>query len=90
MNRSDIVVYLSNCVILQELVPHLMPELDGFEATSQITRDHPDSRIIGLSMHNDGDTRQKMFDAGASAYLTKTGSPDTLVETIRRVHHGNK
>jgi DNA-binding NarL/FixJ family response regulator len=30
-----------------------------------------------------------MLDAGASAYLTKTGSPDILVETIRRVHLGN-
>jgi len=79
-----------------QLKPHVilmdvaMPELDCFEATAQITRDLPDIRIIGLSMHNDADTRQKMFDAGASAYLTKTGSPDILVETIRQVHHGNK
>ena len=75
-----------------ELTPHVilmdvsMPELDGFEATAQISRLQPDIRIIGLSMHNDAHTRQKMLDAGASAYLTKTGSPDTLVETIRRLH----
>lgn len=75
-----------------ELTPHVilmdvsMPELDGFEATAHISRLQPDIRIIGLSMHNDAHTRQKMLDAGASAYLTKTGSPDTLVETIRRLH----
>jgi signal transduction histidine kinase/DNA-binding NarL/FixJ family response regulator len=72
-------------VILMDVT---MPELDGFEATAQINRMYPDIRIIGLSMHNDTDTRQKMLNAGASAYLTKTGSPDALIGTIRRLHHG--
>lgn len=79
-----------------ELKPHVilmdvaMPELDGFEATARIKRIYPEIRIIGLSMHNDPDTQMKMFDAGASAYLTKTDASDTLVETIRRVYHGTK
>jgi DNA-binding NarL/FixJ family response regulator len=78
-----------------QLKPHIilmditMPGLDGFQATAKITGDNPGSCIIGLSVHNDAHTHQKMLDAGASAYLTKTGSPVTLVETIRRVHHGN-
>jgi DNA-binding NarL/FixJ family response regulator len=65
-----------------------MPNLDGLEATAQITRDLPDIRIIGLSMHNDADTRQKMLAAGARAYLTKTDSPDILLNTICRVCRG--
>jgi DNA-binding NarL/FixJ family response regulator len=67
-----------------------MPELDGFETTALITRDLPDIRIIGLSIHSDDDTRQKMFDAGACAYLTKIGSPAILLETIHRVHQSKK
>jgi PAS domain S-box-containing protein len=74
-------------VILMDVT---MPEFDGLEATSQITRHHPDIRIIGLSMHNDAKTRQKMLQAGASAYLVKTDTPDELVETIRQVHYGTK
>jgi signal transduction histidine kinase/ligand-binding sensor protein/ActR/RegA family two-component response regulator len=73
-------------VILMDLT---MPVLDGFEATAQITKNNPDIRIIGLSVHNDVHTRQKMLHVGASAYLTKTGSPVTLVETIRNVYSGN-
>jgi PAS domain S-box-containing protein len=65
-----------------------MPNLDGFTATAKIRRDLPEIRIIGLSMHNDVDTRQKMMDAGACAYLTKTGSPDILLRTICRVYRG--
>jgi PAS domain S-box-containing protein len=78
-----------------QLKPHVllmdvtMPVLDGFEAAAQIKRDHPDIRIIGLSVHNDAHTRQKMLHAGASAYLTKSASPATLVETIRNVYSGN-
>jgi PAS domain S-box-containing protein len=78
------------------LKPHVvlmdvtMPELDGIEATTQIKGICPEIRIIGLSMHNDPDTQKKMMDAGASAYLTKTDAPDTLVETIRRVYRGTK
>lgn len=73
-------------VILMDAV---MPELNGFEAAGKIAVSHPDIRIIGLSMHNDANTRQKMLDAGADAYLTKTGSLQTLLETIRKVHRGD-
>ena len=79
-----------------KLKPHVvlmdvtMPGLDGIEATTQIKGIYPEIRIIGLSMHNDPDTQKKMMNAGASAYLTKTDAPDTLVETIRRVYRGIK
>jgi PAS domain S-box-containing protein len=79
-----------------KLKPHVilmdvtMPGLDGIEATAQIIRDHADMRIIALSMHNDADTRQNMLKAGASAYLTKTGSQDALIGTIRRLYYGER
>jgi PAS domain S-box-containing protein len=78
-----------------QLKPHVllmdvtMPVLDGFEAAAQVKRDNPDIRIIGLSVHNDAHTRQKMLHVGASAFLTKSALPVTLVETIRNVYSGN-
>ena len=81
----DLANLLKPDVILMDVS---MPEVDGIEATARISRNHPDIRIIGLSMHNDSVTRRKMFDAGADAYLTKTDSPDILAETIRRTRHG--
>jgi DNA-binding NarL/FixJ family response regulator len=37
-------------------------------------------------MNNDVDTRQKMLDAGASAYLCKTDSPDTVIRSILKLY----
>lgn len=83
----DLAIKLKPHVVLMDVT---MPGLDGFEATTQIKGICPEIRIIGLSMHNDPDTQKKMFDAGASAYLTKTDASDTLIETILRVYRGTK
>jgi len=60
-----------------------MPRMDGTEATRIIRRDHPEIRVIGLSMHDREDLAQAMHEAGASAYLTKGGPASELIETIR-------
>ncbi len=60
-----------------------MPRVNGIEATRQITREMPRVRVIGLSMHDKKDLAQAMHDAGAAAYLTKTGCCEILIDTIR-------
>jgi DNA-binding NarL/FixJ family response regulator len=57
--------------------------MDGVDATTRIKHNHPDIRIIGLSMHDDNDIRQKMLNAGAEAFLDKTVSPERLIKAIR-------
>jgi CheY-like chemotaxis protein/anti-sigma regulatory factor (Ser/Thr protein kinase) len=64
-----------------------MPRMDGTEATRIIRRDHPEIRVIGLSMHDREDLAQAMHEAGASAYLTKGGPASELIEAVR--HHAN-
>ncbi len=60
-----------------------MPQMDGFEATSHITRQLPEIRVIGLSMYDDPGTEEKMRKSGAAAYLCKTGSLDRLIDAVR-------
>jgi PAS domain S-box-containing protein len=45
-----------------------MPELSGVEATRAIHEELPGIRIIGLSMHDDPQFAQSMFEAGAVGY----------------------
>lgn len=61
-----------------------MPKLTGIEATRLITRELPDIRVIGLSMHEHEDMAAAMHNAGAVDYLTKDGDVEALVRAIRQ------
>jgi len=61
-----------------------MPEMDGIEATSKVHENQPQIRIIGLSMHDDDETRQRMLNAGAVDYIYKAARADVLFEAIRK------
>ncbi len=60
-----------------------MPVMNGIDATTEIHRDMPAVKVIGLSMHEDGELSSAMRQAGAIAYVTKGGSSESLVEAIR-------
>ena len=66
------------------LMDSSMPGMDGVEATRIIHAEQPDIRIIGLSMYDQADRAAAMIEAGAIAYLTKSGSPDLLLAAIRQ------
>lgn len=62
-----------------------MPDLNGIEATRQIIDDHPDVKVIALSMHSDRRFVSEMLNAGAQAYLLKDCAFEELVTAIRTV-----
>lgn len=80
--------------LTHELRPHVvvmdvnMPDLNGIEATRQITAQHPNTRVIALSMYLDGRFVSEMLNAGASAYLPKKSAATELVAAIRAVVNG--
>jgi signal transduction histidine kinase len=75
--------------LARELRPDLlllditMPKLNGIEVATILTRELPELRIVGLSMHKEHDMASAMLAAGAVAYVTKGGSSDTLLEMVR-------
>jgi signal transduction histidine kinase/CheY-like chemotaxis protein len=68
-------------VILMDLG---MPRMSGIEATRIIHSEMPRVRVIGLSMFEEKERANAMFEAGAVAYLSKSCSVDALTSTIRR------
>ncbi|MBK9714517.1 MAG: response regulator transcription factor [Kouleothrix sp.] len=65
-----------------------MPELNGVEATAQITQALPATKVILLTTF---DYDAYIFDgirAGAQAYLLKDVPMAELLDTIRRIHAG--
>ncbi len=67
-------------VVLMDVV---MPRLDGIEATRQIVLDHPQVRVVGLSVHDSPVYVARMLEAGASAYLLKDCDLETLIRVMR-------
>ncbi|RJQ56038.1 MAG: PAS domain S-box protein [Desulfobacteraceae bacterium] len=63
-----------------------MPKMNGIEATRIIHSKMPEIRIIALSMFEDSDIAAVVSEAGAAAYLTKTGNTKALLATIRGTH----
>lgn len=65
-----------------------MPHMNGVEATEEILKASPDSKIIILSIHDEEAYVYKTLQSGANGYLLKEMDVDALVEAIRVVHAG--
>jgi two-component system, NarL family, response regulator LiaR len=72
-------------VILMDLV---MPNMDGIEATRQITTEHPDVRILVLTSFAADDKVFPAIKAGALGYILKDSGPAELVQAIYQVYRG--
>ena len=62
-----------------------MPDLNGTEATRQITSEFPQVKVIALSMYADRRFVVNMLKAGASGYLLKDCAFEELSRSIRLV-----
>ncbi len=65
-----------------------MPQLNGLEATRQILKAWPDTKVIILSAHADDAYVEQATAAGAAGYLIKQASSHALCEAIRTVQKG--
>src|SRR6266403_2082705 len=66
-----------------------MPLLNGFEATRQILKAVPSTKVVVLSTYGDDDHLQQAIAAGAAAYLLKQTAAADLTKAIREVARGN-
>jgi len=65
-----------------------MPGLNGFEATRQIRLSAPNVKVLALSAHSDEQYVSHMSKVGASGFLMKQNSGESLFEAIREVAAG--
>lgn len=65
-----------------------MPLLNGLEATRQIRKDFPETKVLILSAHSDDAYVEQVAALGASGYLLKQTSSHELAAAIRKIHQG--
>src|SRR6266851_5650042 len=65
-----------------------LPGLNGIEATTEILRHCPDSKIIILSMYDDEHSVVSAIRSGARAFVLKKASDNDLLDALRAVAKG--
>ena len=65
-----------------------MPGMNGIEATSEVLRHCPNSRVMVLSMYDDENSVVAAFRSGARAFLLKKASSADLLDALRAVSKG--
>lgn len=68
----------------------MMPKFNGLEAAKMIKAQHPNSKIIFLSMEVKEDFISEAIKAGASGYIPKDSNKVILINAIRSVFKGEK
>lgn len=66
-----------------------MPQLSGIDATREILKSQPKTKIIALSIHSGENFVKEMLKAGASGYLLKDEAPEELIRAIEKVQNGD-
>ena len=61
----------------------------GIEATKQIIKTLPSTKVIILTIHSDDTLIVEAYLAGAVDYIMKESDPETLCNTIRRAYNNN-
>jgi two-component system response regulator NreC len=72
------------------LVDLAMPLLNGLEATRQITKASPETRVVILSMFDDEAYVERSSRAGAWGFVRKDDAPSHLIDVVFRVARGER
>ena len=72
-------------VILMDV---MMPDQSGIEALPQLLHEHPEMKVLILSMQDDPRYVREAFAAGASGYVLKEAADTEVVAAVREVAKG--
>lgn len=67
-----------------------LPGMGGIELTRRMLQRKPDTRILIFSMHRDPLFASQAMRAGALGYITKSSSPDVLIQAVYKVARREK
>jgi two-component system response regulator NreC len=74
-------------VILLDVV---MPDGSGLDAIPQLLHEHPETKILVLSMQDDPRYVREAFAVGASGYVLKEAADVEVVSAVREVARGGR
>jgi DNA-binding NarL/FixJ family response regulator len=67
-----------------------MPELNGVETCRLLQRDHPEIKILALSMLSEASLIKLMFKHGAHGYVLKSAGKEEVLRAIQKIFTGER
>jgi len=78
----------------KELKPDLvitdisMPKINGLKATHMLSQEHPEIKVLVLTMHDNKEYIQNAIDSGAKGYILKDKPAAEMISAVRAIHKG--
>ncbi|WP_448856447.1 response regulator transcription factor [Corynebacterium camporealensis] len=94
-NGKEAIEWLRNRKSHRERMPDIilmdiwMPELNGIEATAEVTRQFPQVKTLVMTTYDQDDYAFGALDAGATGYLLKDVRSEELHRAIRAIVNGD-
>jgi DNA-binding NarL/FixJ family response regulator len=88
-NGKDLIEKLNSETLPQIVLMDInMPDMDGYDTTLWIKKNHPEIKVLSLSMHDDEQSIIRMLKCGAKGYILKDIEPaefkKALDELVRK------
>ncbi|MDD3653212.1 MAG: response regulator transcription factor [Desulfotomaculaceae bacterium] len=87
-NAQEAIEFIKKSVPDVILMDIKMQKMNGIEATREITSMIPDIKIIMLTIYEDAESVRLSLQAGATGYMLKQASQESLVQSIRQAFRG--
>ncbi len=88
VNGKEFITSLEQGEVLPDLVllDINMPIMDGIETMKYLNSNHPNLKVLALSVNNDEETVMQMLTSGAKGYILKDTSPNLFKQAMDEVH----
>ena len=96
--RLRVVGFADSRTTALEIIERLRPQLaivdlslresHGLDLIKDVSRLHPDVRVLVLSMHEEAVYAQRSLEAGARGYITKQEATEKILSAVRKVLDG--
>ncbi|PWJ56914.1 response regulator receiver domain-containing protein [Dyadobacter jejuensis] len=71
------------------IIDYSMPGIDGLELSKMLLKEHPNLKILILSMYGEIHFIQEFREHGIKAYLVKTANIPQMLEAIQSINQGH-
>lgn len=87
-NGTDTIAFIADHAVDVVITDIEMPAMNGIELARTIKENHPEIKVIALSMYDKREIINSLLSTGAEGYLLKDIEKQELVDAIEQVHSG--